>query len=200
MPKCVCCKDKRYWTLTIDHIKGGGTKHRREVANTSTWVLVAREMRAGKTEAHCKDDYRVLCQNCNYGCRLNNGICPHTIEKEAMKTKIINALNDYGKIFTATLLTAYTASGKTPFTANSNDIKQWLTAALSAVLPVLIVALNPKAKAYGVGSNVPTPPQMPKFTVNSVQATPVAPSGDVPSVQPTVITPVVPNLNDVKPI
>ena len=84
-PACECCRDKRYWTLTIDHINGGGTQHRREVANTSTWVLVAREVRSGKTLAQLLNDYRVMCQTCNYGARINNGRCPHTDERKIEK-------------------------------------------------------------------------------------------------------------------
>jgi hypothetical protein len=57
--------------LTIDHIQGGGTKHRKSdkgpKGNIYQW-LKARKYPFG---------YRVLCYNCNCAMGHNNGVCPH---------------------------------------------------------------------------------------------------------------------------
>ena len=38
--ECICCGEKRYRTLTIDHINGGGNKHRKEIGkNLPRWLI-----------------------------------------------------------------------------------------------------------------------------------------------------------------
>jgi hypothetical protein len=55
--KCVCCGDEHKEFLTIDHIEGGGCKHRQEIGQSSTYRwLKQQEFPAG---------YQVLCWNCN---------------------------------------------------------------------------------------------------------------------------------------
>lgn len=74
---CECCGDDHFPFLTIDHISGGGRKHRTDLKNRSggqllyIW-LIKNNFPAG---------FRVLCWNCNCGRRLNNNICPHEQEK-----------------------------------------------------------------------------------------------------------------------
>lgn len=67
-PICLCCKETHIQFLTIDHINGGGYKHRKEIrtGNMYTW-LIAREF---------PDGYRVLCMNCNFSLGKYNH-CPH---------------------------------------------------------------------------------------------------------------------------
>lgn len=68
--KCACCNEGHYEFLVIDHINGGGSKHRKEIKKKypSTYTfLVAQKFPLG---------YRVLCYNCN--CSLGfYGYCPH---------------------------------------------------------------------------------------------------------------------------
>lgn len=67
--KCVCCGETNLKFLTIDHINGGGTKHRKKIKGEkiTTWL--------------CKNNFpkgfQVLCFNCNWGKHINGGICPH---------------------------------------------------------------------------------------------------------------------------
>lgn len=68
--KCECCKEEEILFLTIDHINGGGNKHREEVGSGF------RIYRWLKQQGYPKG-FRVLCFNCNCGRQLNNGICPH---------------------------------------------------------------------------------------------------------------------------
>jgi hypothetical protein len=58
--ECSICKCNDYRVLNIDHINGGGLKHRREIgfggANFFRWL----------TKNNFPDGYRVLCRNCNW--------------------------------------------------------------------------------------------------------------------------------------
>lgn len=68
--KCTCCGEDNIKFLTIDHIDGGGNKHRRSIGFWGSkfycW-LIKEKFPSG---------YQVLCFNCNMG-RSMWGICPH---------------------------------------------------------------------------------------------------------------------------
>jgi hypothetical protein len=74
--KCSCpgCGETHQEFLTIDHVKGGGTAHRREIGNG------VRFYRWLKKRGFPQDDYRCLCMNCNHALGLQ-GYCPHDREK-----------------------------------------------------------------------------------------------------------------------
>ena len=65
--KCACCGEMRYEFLTIDHINGGGGKHRAEIGGHIYRWLIKNNMPLG---------FRVLCHNCNASIGLYN-YCPH---------------------------------------------------------------------------------------------------------------------------
>lgn len=71
-PCCACCGEKNYMFLTIDHINGGGRKHRQIVKadKLPTWLR----------KNNYPAEYRILCYNCNNACGAY-GFCPHEIEK-----------------------------------------------------------------------------------------------------------------------
>lgn len=67
--KCVCCGETSIEFLTIDHIYGGGTSHRKLLGSKGIY----RDIRK---QNYPKDKYRVLCFNCN--CAIGAwGYCPH---------------------------------------------------------------------------------------------------------------------------
>lgn len=66
--KCECCGEDNPKFLTIDHINGGGTKHRKKIGNKINRWLVKNNFPKG---------FQVLCFNCNWGKHINGGICPH---------------------------------------------------------------------------------------------------------------------------
>ena len=78
-PKCACCGETITGFLTLDHINGGGTKHKPNVmkikggGNDSlkyyNWII----------DNKFPAIYQILCMNCNWGRRLD-GICPHKKE------------------------------------------------------------------------------------------------------------------------
>lgn len=71
-PKCACCGESGYEFLVLDHIDGGGSKHRRE----TTGGLGGLKMYRWVIENDFPSMFRVLCCNCNssYG---SYGYCPH---------------------------------------------------------------------------------------------------------------------------
>lgn len=67
---CACCGESHIEFLAIDHINGGGSKHRKEVRKKfpTMYHFLIRE--------GFPDGYRILCHNCN----LSKGFykyCPH---------------------------------------------------------------------------------------------------------------------------
>lgn len=70
-PSCACCGEKEFEFLCLDHINGGGKKHRQQVGRGSTfyrWVV----------DNKYPSGFRVLCYNCNFA--IGNGnICPHRL-------------------------------------------------------------------------------------------------------------------------
>lgn len=97
--KCVCCNEKELVCLTIDHINGGGTKHRKEVGDgTQFYYWLKRN--------NFPDGYQVLCWNCNCSRQLNENICPHKgmvqkirpYEQHRKHNIRIQVINHYGAI------------------------------------------------------------------------------------------------------
>lgn len=65
---CTCCGENKFEFLSIDHINGGGSKHRKELGGyvPHTWII----------KNNFPDNLRLLCMNCN--CSLGRyGYCPH---------------------------------------------------------------------------------------------------------------------------
>lgn len=66
--KCACCGEKTDQFLGIDHMEGGGNKHRATMGRVSIYYWLK------------KNDYpkgfQVLCHNCNLA-KGFYGICPH---------------------------------------------------------------------------------------------------------------------------
>lgn len=71
--KCFCCSEADWHFLTIDHIDGGGSKHRQSgLKNKSfyTWLRL-NEFPPG---------FRVACLNCQHGVK-GGKTCPHRLQK-----------------------------------------------------------------------------------------------------------------------
>jgi hypothetical protein len=67
--ECKCCGDTTKEFLTIDHINGGGTKHRKETGcglGFYYWLI----------RNNFPKEYRTLCMNCNFSLG-KYGYCPH---------------------------------------------------------------------------------------------------------------------------
>lgn len=70
-PKCACCGEKEIKFLSIDHIKGGGTKHRKEMG-------VGKSIYPWLIRNNFPEGFQVLCHNCNMA-KGFYGICPHFV-------------------------------------------------------------------------------------------------------------------------
>jgi hypothetical protein len=68
--KCACCDEERLEFLAIDHIKGGGNKHRKtnDVQNIYAWIK----------RNNFPTGFRVLCHNCNMSLGFY-GYCAHRV-------------------------------------------------------------------------------------------------------------------------
>ena len=68
--KCVCCEENNIEFMTIDHVNGGGTKHRKEFNGDNSkfyrWII----------KNNFPETLRVLCMNCNWAFG-QKGYCPH---------------------------------------------------------------------------------------------------------------------------
>lgn len=71
IPKCACCGEEKIEFLSIDHINGGGHKHRKSIGGQKIdqWLL----------QQGFPDGFRILCHNCNQALG-NYGYCPHIAE------------------------------------------------------------------------------------------------------------------------
>lgn len=70
VPECCCCGEQEVKFLSIDHVNGGGNKHRREqnISNLAHWLA----------SKNYPDGYQTLCHNCNMA-KGFYGICPHQV-------------------------------------------------------------------------------------------------------------------------
>lgn len=71
---CKCCGEAIWQFLEIDHVNGGGNKHRREHKLKGGYQFYLWLQRQGFP----KDDFRLLCSNCNKA-RASFGKCPHEV-------------------------------------------------------------------------------------------------------------------------
>ena len=75
--RCACCGERERIFLTIDHVNGGGTAHRRSLG------MGNRRMMLEIINGGFPPAYRILCFNCNIGRSRNGGICPHEVDRSA---------------------------------------------------------------------------------------------------------------------
>jgi len=72
---CNCCGETIQEFLTLDHIENDGADHRRSIGKGSAgsgynlyrWII----------KNDFPKNFQVLCMNCNWGKRMNDGVCPH---------------------------------------------------------------------------------------------------------------------------
>jgi len=68
--KCECCGEENFDVLSVDHICGGGCKHRKDVGSgIYDWIIYN----------NFPSDFRILCRNCNFAIG-HYGICSHNTE------------------------------------------------------------------------------------------------------------------------
>lgn len=68
---CSCCGESNPAFLTIEHLRGGGKRH---MVSCGGYLGMLRDL---KQRGWPKDDYTILCYNCNCAKAKRGGICPH---------------------------------------------------------------------------------------------------------------------------
>lgn len=78
--RCACCGEERIEFLTIDHVHGGGTRHREKlrIGNMCAWLK----------QNNFPEGFQVLCMNCNFA-KGRFDRCPHEVEREAAASDVI---------------------------------------------------------------------------------------------------------------
>lgn len=71
--KCNCCDGANKLFLSIDHIDNDG----HEEVWPSGRIIWGRQMYQKIYKDGFPDRYQLLCMNCNFGKRMNKGVCPH---------------------------------------------------------------------------------------------------------------------------
>lgn len=74
---CACCGETERKFLTLDHINNDGAKDRMKIAGKRTasgWTTYRYLYKHGFPPG-----YQILCMNCNFGKRMNGGVCPHKV-------------------------------------------------------------------------------------------------------------------------
>ena len=80
--KCACCGETRIEFLSVDHVNGGGTEHRRSIrsAERGTPYAASYFYYWLKKHGYPQEGFRALCMNCNWAIGAY-GSCPHQSEK-----------------------------------------------------------------------------------------------------------------------
>ena len=71
-PHCMCCGEKEIKFLCIDHINGGGVKHRKQIKGGNIYLWLKKN--------NYPSGFRTLCHNCNSAFGFY-GECPHNESK-----------------------------------------------------------------------------------------------------------------------
>ena len=72
--RCACCGETEMHFLQLDHIHGGGSQHLKRVGD---WASVYRSV---KEQGFPRDQFRVLCCNCNFAIG-HHRFCPHEVAR-----------------------------------------------------------------------------------------------------------------------
>ena len=86
---CACCGEDKIEFLAIDHINGGGTKHRKEVGSG---IHLYQWLRRN----NYPEGFRVLCHNCNQALGTY-GYCPHNEGQSDVATESILKIDELNK-------------------------------------------------------------------------------------------------------
>ena len=70
--RCACCGEAERTFLTIDHMLNNGSKLRKEGVHGHSTKFYRWLLRTGFPK-----EFQVLCMNCQFGKRMNGGVCPH---------------------------------------------------------------------------------------------------------------------------
>jgi len=70
---CSCCGESEILFLSIDHTNNDGHLD----TNSNNKKVNGRHLYPKIAKLGFPNRYQLLCMNCNFGKRMNNGVCPH---------------------------------------------------------------------------------------------------------------------------
>lgn len=73
---CACCGETERSFLSIDHVHNDGAEHKRKFN-----LRTGEQMYRWLIRHNFPPGFQILCMNCQWGKRNNNGVCPHQIGK-----------------------------------------------------------------------------------------------------------------------
>jgi len=76
---CACCGETVVAFLCIDHVNGGGNKHREELTGRKNGGGATMKLYKWLIDNDFPPEFRTLCHNCNFVTRLGDP-CPHEME------------------------------------------------------------------------------------------------------------------------
>jgi hypothetical protein len=71
---CACCGETERTFLSIDHVNNDGAAHKRKFK-----LQTGEQMYRWLARNNFPPGFQILCMNCQWGKRNNNGICPHQV-------------------------------------------------------------------------------------------------------------------------
>ncbi len=141
-PSCACpgCSESRIEFLSIDHIDGGGTEHRKQIGSGGS------KLYSWLRKNDYPSGYRVLCHNCNqsYG---SFGYCPHNGEL-ATESDVLSQ----DRVFNMAI-SALNATKNIIYTKEFNQVVLLLTARHSCITGVGKASLAAQKLACTLASN-----------------------------------------------
>ena len=78
---CACCGETESDFLCIDHIEGGGNKHRQEIIEAHN---EGRSMYRWLDKMNYPEGFQTLCANCNASKGRKGNICIHELRKRGL--------------------------------------------------------------------------------------------------------------------
>lgn len=85
-PNCPERSNPRIEFLTLNHIGGGGTKHRKDIGGKRAVgggvSLAGTETYRWVRKNNFPTGFNILCWNCQWGIHINKGRCPHLGESQ----------------------------------------------------------------------------------------------------------------------
>ncbi len=85
---CKCCGESEPLFMTIDHINNDGAHFRKTVLGRFNAAGVATYQWIVKNDF--PSGFQVLCMNCQWGKRMNKGVCPHRVRRND-QTKVVES-------------------------------------------------------------------------------------------------------------
>lgn len=89
--RCTCCSETHHNMLQLDHVQNDGNHQRSSISCKNSGMVLYRWIIAN----NFPKIFQILCANCNWSKRMNNGICEHQTEKQLLEqaNKIVSKVN-----------------------------------------------------------------------------------------------------------